>query len=420
MFIIKCMIKKVLTIALLLALVLSPAQAFAAVADGSGPWADTVISSSQGLRKNGTPVLAARSNPSASLGVAETTGTVSDSNTTQSNFYSLGFGGSVTLGFENAIANEDGNDLQVYEVTGGSYPDETLLVEASHNGTDWVTLSTAAIRDEELDLGILPCAKYVRLTDVSNVALFEAAADGYDLDAVKALHNGSVCEAASSVMVDKTVDDESVFAGTTVNYAYAVTNTGSFDLTNVNLSDDVCSPLTDPTGDDGDGVLESGEVWSYSCSQTLDQTTTNVATVTATDPWQHLVQDTDEVTVTIEVLGCTYTQGYWKNHSLTSNHPDETWSSLANPETWLSILETPVKGNSWYQLAHQYIAAWLNIENGAFASDTVVEAMADAQPLVGSAVPVTVSKAEKSLYVNLAGVLANFNEGLTETPHCGD
>ncbi len=164
---------------------------FAAVPDGTGPWADSSISTAQGMRKDGSAVLAARSNPAAALGVAESTGTPSDSIT--SGFYSLGFGGSAVFGFDNAIINGDGNDLMVYEVTGGVYPEERVKVEASLDGTTWVVLSNSALRDASLDLGTLECAKFVRVTDVSNKALFSADADGYDLDAIKALNSAAAC-----------------------------------------------------------------------------------------------------------------------------------------------------------------------------------------------------------------------------------
>jgi hypothetical protein len=404
---------------LLIALAAHPASALAATPDGSGPWADTVVTSSQGLRKNGTAVEAARSNPSAALGVAETTGSDTDANTTSSNFYSLGFGGSITVTFDNAISNGVGNDVMVYEVTGGSYADERVRIEASHNGSDWVTLAASAARDEALDLGILPCAKYVRVTDVSDITLFEATADGYDVDGIVALHNGTSCAAQSMLNVDKTASATQVNPGEMVTYTYTVTNPGSFNLSSVNISDDRCAPISGPTGDDGDSVLEMSETWVYTCSQALTQTTTNVVTVTAVDPWQDPVQDTDDYTVEVADLGCTLTQGYWKTHAPGTKHYDDTWASLSNSSMWLNAMNTPVKGNVWYQLAHQYVAAQLNILNGAYANPTVTQAVSDAQTLLGSG-PYAVSQADRAEFVSLAGTLGSFNEGLTVTPHCSE
>ena len=49
-----------------------------------------------------------------------------------------------------------------------------------------------ATRDAVIDIESagIPYARFVRLTDISNVALFANDADGYDLDAVEALHCG--------------------------------------------------------------------------------------------------------------------------------------------------------------------------------------------------------------------------------------
>lgn len=150
-------------------------------------YAASVVSSSQANRKNGTAVLAARSDPSKALGAPQSGGTPYDNPVVANSFYSLGFGGSVTLGFTNYIVNGPGPDIRVFEVTGGtSYPDEYVKVEASQDNVNWTLLSAAALRDADIDLGVLGWARYVRLTDVSDPALFEPEADGYDLDAVRA------------------------------------------------------------------------------------------------------------------------------------------------------------------------------------------------------------------------------------------
>lgn len=154
------------------------------------PWADAVMKEDQGKRKNGSAVLADRSDAGVALGAAETNGAVSDSPVVTGSFYSLGFGGSIVLLFNNLILNEAGDDVRVYEVTGGSYPDEKASVEASQDGVTWTLLGTAT-RDEDFDLGALPWAMYVRITDTSSTSAFEPTADGFDLDAIKALHCGS-------------------------------------------------------------------------------------------------------------------------------------------------------------------------------------------------------------------------------------
>src|SRR5688572_1782667 len=113
--------------ALFLSMFLFVSSAFAAAPDGLGPWADTVISSSQGIMKNGAPVPAARSDNTAALGVAE-------ENTVDTNFFSLGFGGNIILGFDNGISS----GVFVVESTNPDYPLEQAAVEVSEDGITWM------------------------------------------------------------------------------------------------------------------------------------------------------------------------------------------------------------------------------------------------------------------------------------------
>ena len=185
-----------LVVSFVMVAVLLPQVSYAATADeSSGPWADSVFDYSPGDQKNGSPVSSDRQDSTQALGPAETTGSEYDT-FSGIPFVSLGFGGEITLEFENSIVNEDGPDLMIYEVTGGrSYPDEMIKVEVSVDGFDWTTLADSATRDAELDLGDLSCVHYVRLTDVSYPDDFNSTADGYDVDAVKALNwSPDACE----------------------------------------------------------------------------------------------------------------------------------------------------------------------------------------------------------------------------------
>lgn len=67
-----------------------------------------------------------------------------------------------------------------------------------------------------------------------------------------------------------------------------------------------------------------------------------------------------------DVTGCTLTLGYWKNH--TSNWPSPYSPNDAffnSGKSWIQILNTPPKGSAYLILAHQYIAAALNVAAGA-------------------------------------------------------
>jgi hypothetical protein len=73
----------------------------------------------------------------------------------------------------------------------------------------------------------------------------------------------------------------SVTAGELVTFIYQVTDPGSVALKGVTVSDATCSPAAYVSGDaNGDGRLQPGETWIYTCTTTLWATTTDAAMVT--------------------------------------------------------------------------------------------------------------------------------------------
>jgi predicted ribosomally synthesized peptide with SipW-like signal peptide len=176
-----------------------PEEEFGACETPTLAFADSVISSDQGVRKNGTPVLAIRSNTASVLGPNQSSGLPSDPAVPAGSFFSLGFnlgtttGGNIVVEFtDNVIVDGPGNDLQVWEVTGGVYPDEFVKVEVSQDGTNWFQVAASLSRDAQADISSsgLAWAKFVRLTDVTPIGPFEPEADAYDLDAFSALNCG--------------------------------------------------------------------------------------------------------------------------------------------------------------------------------------------------------------------------------------
>jgi hypothetical protein len=86
----------------------------------------------------------------------------------------------------------------------------------------------------------------------------------------------------------------------TVTYAYAVTNPGDESLSDVSVSDDKCSPVSSPEGDDDhDNQLDLSETWTYTCSMSLVTDTTNIATVTGLHPLGGTVSHTDAVSMRV-------------------------------------------------------------------------------------------------------------------------
>ena len=124
-------------------------------------------------------------------------------------------------------------------------------------------------------------------------------------------------------------------------------------------------------------------------------------------------------------IECPLSQGYWKNHS-------SAWPASALPmmlgtsntytkQQLLTILNTPVKGDASLILAHQLIAAKLNIAAGAIAPAPVPATIIAADAAIGSSlIPMNI-KSSTSLgktMTSLASTLDSYNNGKLN-PGCG-
>ncbi len=122
--------------------------------------------------------------------------------------------------------------------------------------------------------------------------------------------------------------------GGMVNLTVTEQNDGDVNLTGANVvvtngSTTVTTLVAPPTsGDDGDGILEPGETWSWTVSNVVvNSDTTFVATGHGTDPLGNDVtypsdqQERDDVFVDIiNVQGCS--PGYWKQSQHFGSYPD--------------------------------------------------------------------------------------------------
>ncbi|HEX7166661.1 MAG TPA: hypothetical protein VF230_06750, partial [Acidimicrobiales bacterium] len=91
---------------------------------------------------------------------------------------------------------------------------------------------------------------------------------------------------AAVLNVDKSVNQASFNPGDTATFTYLVTNTSGDPISNVALTDDKCSGMTFVDGDtNGDGKLQVGETWKYTCSHVVSESgdLTNIATATGVD-----------------------------------------------------------------------------------------------------------------------------------------
>ncbi|RIK33548.1 MAG: hypothetical protein DCC55_34730, partial [Chloroflexi bacterium] len=101
---------------------------------------------------------------------------------------------------------------------------------------------------------------------------------------------------ATSIRARKTATPAIVEPGEKVEYRYEVRNTSvaPLPLTNIDLHDDKCSPISGPGG-----ALNWNTTWVYTCTTTLAADTANTASVTAKDFLGRTVSDTDTAFVDV-------------------------------------------------------------------------------------------------------------------------
>jgi hypothetical protein len=179
--------------------------------------------------------------------------------------------------------------------------------------------------------------------------------------------------------------------------------------------------------DSADVKLECG-LNTYTNTSTLTTNDTNTST---TSSW------TIDATVAC-TNGCTLTQGYWKTHnnSFKGGAPaDPTWNRLSllaektpfftttsTTPTWFEIFWMPPSGgNAYLQLAHQYMAAKLNILKETSAPSIVLNAISWAESFFRGKTPSTrLNKQDANQARYYASILASYNEGLIGPGHCSE
>ncbi|MBU1050026.1 DUF11 domain-containing protein, partial [Candidatus Bipolaricaulota bacterium] len=137
----------------------------------------------------------------------------------------------------------------------------------------------------------------------------EVCVDGTDLDGDAVSDCGDTTTTVRHhpvLVVDKSGDPAAAAEGDTVDYTitvqHDVTSDGSpVDVASVN--DSLAVSLSGPIGDDGDGLLENGEIWTYTGSRIIQASDphllTNTACVEGRDLDGDLVEDCDSTTTTI-------------------------------------------------------------------------------------------------------------------------
>ena len=164
--------------------------------------------------------------------------------------------------------------------------------------------------------------------DIDNTA----TADSNETDSVDASAAAPIVY-APEMSVLKTADVHVVDeVGDKIHYTIQVTNTGNITLTNVTLEDTLIAASLDNDvnddgvidGDDGDGLLEVGETWTWQGEYTVTQADMDAAMATMGDYYIRNTatgdsNETDPETSSEEVSLVKVafeglSPGYWKNH----------------------------------------------------------------------------------------------------------
>ncbi len=151
-------------------------------------YATEVVAYIPGTTHNGGAIASNRTDATHALGAPE--------RTDQLVFVSLGYGGSLTLGFDGAIPNQPGDDIEIVETSYGnpscvSYP-EYADVYVSVDGLSWHFAKTVCRTDGFVDISDAGDFEYISFVKIVNNNVLTTTQDGFDVDGVVALHNCEV------------------------------------------------------------------------------------------------------------------------------------------------------------------------------------------------------------------------------------
>jgi hypothetical protein len=128
---------------------------------------------------------------------------------------------------------------------------------------------------------------------------------------------------------------------------------------------------------------------------------------------------------------CLFTQGYWQNRAQNAGDTSTlVWASLSGDAFYLSgltyaqVLQNQPRGNAYWVLAHQDVAAEANATLGAdMSGDGVAAALATAEQLLAKYTPAQIGALPKgdplrAQFIQLASILDQWNNGLIGTGIC--
>lgn len=319
-----------------------------------------------------------------------------------------------------------------------------------------------------------------------DVVVSDTLSDGtpvtVDCDDV-AVGNQTTVDIPANDSVDCSYSADLLDADTLTNTAKATlfgidyTGDASVDFTNADVTEiDECITVKDDNGTPADtsddetlGTVCADDPLPHTFTHTIDigplgveacgaSSFTNTASYATVDDANDTDEaDTAEYTVAIDVPcpeGCTLTLGYWKTHNATFHGgapADPNWFLIGDVDgdgdsegeledffdtgkTWYEVFWTNVSGRPYYQLAHQWMAAYINAlsiqDLGGSIPASVQTALTTGAALLdeydGSEAgknPDIKGKNASSIraqFTSLAGTLGAFNEGDLGPGHCDD
>lgn len=197
---------------------------------------------------------------------------------------------------------------------------------------------------------------------------------------------------------------------------------------------DACAAVTDRFAGWLGEACRDGRTFTYDVALgpypvCEEKSVENVARLVTSDTAQILLASHVLALVVECPSGCTLTPGYWKTHAERSSRPSGGWNAVPggpgapffdSGKTWIEVLWKEPQGNAYTILAHAYIAAKLNVLNGADASG-VAETIAAAESFFAGRTPYgTLSPDERAVVLEWASFLDRFDNGLEGPLHCGE
>ncbi len=140
---------------------------------------------------------------------------------------------------------------------------------------------------------------------------------------------------------------------------------------------------------------------------------------TSSGPQSPASRSTGTLEAVVETRRCTFGAGYWKTHPL-------AWPARFDPDAifytsgmrWIEVLRTPPEGDPYYILAHQFIAAGLNLEQ--LDPDIRPDEVGEPWEIAGSGYFTDGAHSDhtRTELLEFAGLLEIFNEGNGGVPPC--